>query len=85
MTCPCRNYKNIKWHGQDIVYDHLIYNGPSHLGINQIVEVSKVPLLDQGKNDDDMGLENNINFRDNLDEMLYRTNGPNANIKKQPS
>ena len=22
--CPCRNYKNIKWHHRDIVYDHLI-------------------------------------------------------------
>ena len=34
MTCPCKNCRNIKWHREDLIYDHLICNGPSPLYLN---------------------------------------------------
>ncbi|KAK1367598.1 hypothetical protein POM88_033690 [Heracleum sosnowskyi] len=82
MTCPYKNCKNIKWHRKDLVYDHLICSGPSPLYATWIVEKAQVPVPNYESSDDDMDLEDNINFGDNLDEMLHRTSGPNADAKK---
>lgn len=81
MTCPYRNYKIIKWHGLDLVYDHLMCNDPCPLYVDQIVEGSHVPPPNYENSDKEMDFENNINFGKNLDEMLHRTNGPNVDAK----
>lgn len=83
MTCPCRICKNIKWHSQDLIYDHLICNGHSPLCSEWIVGIAQIPL--QPVNDEDLDLgdkENNLNFEDNLDEMFHQPNGPNVDAKK---
>ena len=82
MLCPCRNCKNIKWKHRDIVYDHLICSGPLSLYANWIVEVSQYRVPDYECNDEAIDLENNIDFGDNLEEMLHRSNGPNSDAKK---
>ena len=41
MPCPCKNCKNNKWHGQDIIFDHLICSGPAPVYANWLVEVSQ--------------------------------------------
>ncbi|XP_074377147.1 uncharacterized protein LOC141718667 [Apium graveolens] len=41
MTRPCKNCKNIKWHCQDVVYDHLICFGPDPLYANWIIEINE--------------------------------------------
>lgn len=83
MICPCKNAKNINWHGQDILYDHLICSVPAPLYENRILEVSQFLIPNSRNNEDiDLGLENDADFRDNLQEMLYRVNGPNVDAKK---
>lgn len=83
MPCPCINCKNAKWHSKDLIHDHLICNGPSPMYVNRILEVSGyVPLPTYQGTDEDSGLRNYTDFRDNLEEMLHRTNGPNADAKK---
>ena len=72
ITCPCKKCHNRKWHRQEVVYDHLIWNGPSELYVKWICEVS---CLDPEKSDNDMDREAGTNFGDNLDEMLHRTCG----------
>ena len=81
MPCPCKNCKNNKWHGQDIVFDHLICSGPAPVYANWIVEVSQHLVPNSGSNED-IDLGNDIDFGDNLEEMLHRTNGPNTDAKK---
>lgn len=79
ITCPCKICKNGKWRRADLIYDHLICNGPSPLYVNWIYEVS----LESYKNshEDRMDYETFINFGDNLEEMLHHTNGPNGDVK----
>ncbi|XP_074355859.1 uncharacterized protein LOC141695518 [Apium graveolens] len=83
MTCPCKNCKNIKWHCQDVVYDHLICSGPDPLYANWIVEISRVGIPNYISTEDSgCNLGNDINFGDNLEEMLHHANGPNADARK---
>ena len=37
MTCPCKKCKNIKWQSHDLIYDHLICNGPCPKDQNPVV------------------------------------------------
>ena len=80
MTCPCKNCKNNKWHRQDLIYDHLIFNGPCPLYVKWICEVShpKEDKINHGSSAEFMDCEDTINFGDNLDDMLHRANGANG-------
>ena len=40
MKCPCKQCVNRNWYIQDVIYDHLICNGPSTLHLKWICEVS---------------------------------------------
>lgn len=51
VTCPCKKCHNRKWHREDIIYNHHIWNGPSELYVNWIYEVS---CGDPEKSDADM-------------------------------
>ena len=72
IACPCKKCHNRKWHRQEVVYDHLIWNGPSELYVKWICEVS---YLDPERSNNDMHCEAGINFWDNLDRMLQCTYG----------
>ncbi|XP_063936886.1 uncharacterized protein LOC108207459 isoform X1 [Daucus carota subsp. sativus] len=82
MTCPCKKCKNIKWQSHDLIYDHLICNGPCPLYLNWILEVStgkRRQNIEEGTEYmDDPYI---TDFGDNLDEMLRRTNEPNVDAK----
>ncbi|KAL6508942.1 Multidrug resistance-associated protein 5 [Orobanche hederae] len=62
ITCPCKKCKNDKWYRQDVIYDHLIYNGPSPLYMEWMCEVSR------HRSDEDMDCEAGIDFGDTLGE-----------------
>ena len=72
ITCPSNKCHNRKCHCQEVVYNHLIWNGPSKLYMKWICEVY---CLDPERSDNDMDCEAGINFGDNLDEMLQCTCG----------
>lgn len=83
ITCPCKNCTNRKWRRQDVIYDHLIYNGPSPLHMKWIFDVSR---SDVGMDDEHMDWEGGIDFGDNLREMLHLTQINRQNIEEgQPS
>ncbi|XP_074347312.1 uncharacterized protein LOC141686157 [Apium graveolens] len=66
ILCPCKKCKNDKWHGQDIVYNHLIYNGPSPFYMEWMCEVC------QKGSDDVMDCEDGTVFGDKLGDMFLR-------------
>lgn len=84
-TCPCKNCKNNKWHCQDLIYDHLICNGPCPLYENWICKVSSGNHRTSNERAENTDFEDNLNFGVNLDEMFnYSTSssGPNDDAKK---
>ena len=81
MTCPCKNCKNSKWRHPDIIYDHLICNGPSPLYVKWICEVSHPNF---GRSDEDIDCDAG-DFGDNLGEMLHRTRGNMQNCEDENS
>ncbi|XP_074374561.1 uncharacterized protein LOC141714968 [Apium graveolens] len=90
MKCPCKKCTERNWYCQDVIYDHLVCNGPSPLHADWICEVSQTKL---GGTDDFEDCEMGIEFEDNLDVMFNYTrknfenqggceDEPNANAKK---
>ena len=69
ITCPCRNCNNQRWRREDVIYDHLIYNGPSPLYVKWICEVSNQCL----GSDENMESDGGIDLGDNIADMLHRT------------
>lgn len=43
IRCPCKNCNNKGWHTQEVVYDHLICEGPSPPYVRWIYEVAHAP------------------------------------------
>ncbi|XP_074351869.1 uncharacterized protein LOC141691017 [Apium graveolens] len=74
ITCPCKFSKNNKWHPQDIIYDHLIYNGPWEFSAKWIFDISH-EHLETNEDMDEVG----TNLGDNLDELMRRTVGDMRN------
>ncbi|XP_074352570.1 uncharacterized protein LOC141691710 [Apium graveolens] len=90
MKCPCKKCTERNWYCQDVIYDHLVCNGPSPLHADWICEVSQTKL---GGTDDFEDCEMGIEFEDNLDAIFNYTrknfenqggceDEPNADAKK---
>ncbi|XP_074349565.1 uncharacterized protein LOC141689234 [Apium graveolens] len=65
ITCPCKNFDNHRWHCEDVIFDHLIYSGPSPLLVIWICEISNTENIN-------MEFDEGVYFGDNLGEMLHR-------------
>ena len=70
MKFPCKKCSKRYWCSEQIIYDHLVCNGPSQLHIEWICEVFKTKL---GDTDDFMESEERMDFPDNLDAMFSCT------------
>ncbi|KAK1392428.1 hypothetical protein POM88_011484 [Heracleum sosnowskyi] len=64
ITCPCKKCKIDNWYRQDIIYDHLVYNGPSPLYVEWMCEVSRLG------SEEDMNCEGGIGFGDTVGDMF---------------
>ncbi|XP_074377014.1 uncharacterized protein LOC141718530 [Apium graveolens] len=67
MKCPCKVCVNRYWHTQTVIYDHLIYSGPSPLHMKWICEVSHTKV---DGSTDFMDSGTGMDFEDNLGEMF---------------
>jgi len=67
MKCPCKKCTERYWYCENVIYDHLIFNGPSQLHAGWICEVSQTKLTAA---DDLMDCETEMDFEDNLDVMF---------------
>ncbi|KAK1393546.1 hypothetical protein POM88_012602 [Heracleum sosnowskyi] len=88
IRCPCKNCKNNKWHGESVIFDHLICDGPCPMCVSYIYEVAHTTF--STKMDHDMGMGG---LEDNFDDMFHGTyrnlencdeglsKGPNTDVK----
>lgn len=67
MKCPCKKCTERNWYCENVIYDHLIFNGPSPLHTGWICEVSQTKLIGV---DDHMDCATEMDFEDNLDVMF---------------
>lgn len=67
MKCPCKKCTERYWYCENVIYDHLIFNGPSQLHAGWICEVSQTKLIGV---DDLRDCETEMDFEDNLDVMF---------------
>ena len=67
MKCPCKKCAERNWYCENVIYDHLIFNGPSPLHAGWICEVSETKLIGV---DDHMDCDTVMDFEDNLDVMF---------------
>ncbi|KAK1370825.1 hypothetical protein POM88_036917 [Heracleum sosnowskyi] len=82
MKCPCKICNNQNWHRRDVIYDHLIYQGPSLLHVQWICEISQTKV---NNSTDFMNCETGTEFGDNLQAMFNCTSKRFQNVEDGPN